>query len=134
MPIMFTLLGPSVTPVDEIQMKPCLMMATLISRSQAECSTWEGECTVHAHLPKSIGTRWFEKSTYSPDCLSQNSSGLDFTRPYYCTSWLQKRSRRQLSIAFCPRSLNHRSPGSSQILCAKIVTRTTQPTLSSCRN
>ena len=62
MPIMVALLGPSVAPVDETQMKPCFMMATLISRSQAECTSWDGECTMHARLPKSIGTRRFEKS------------------------------------------------------------------------
>ena len=56
MPIMFSLLGPSVAPVDAVQMKPCSMMATVISRSQAECSSWDGECTVCAHLPKTIGT------------------------------------------------------------------------------
>ena len=47
------------------------------------------------------------ENLYFPDCLSPISSGLQFARPCTCASWLQKRSRRQLSIAFCPRSLNH---------------------------
>ena len=34
MSVMLIMIGPSVAPVDEIQMKPCLMMATLISRSE----------------------------------------------------------------------------------------------------
>ena len=54
--------GQNVAPDDEIQMKPRHRAATLISRSQAECSSWDGECTVLAHLAKSIGTQWFEKS------------------------------------------------------------------------
>ena len=39
----FTLRFPSVAPVDEIQMEPCLMIATLISWSQAKSSSWDGE-------------------------------------------------------------------------------------------
>ena len=66
----FTVRFPSVAPVDEIQMKPCLMMATLIRWSQAESSSWDGgESTVHAHLPKSIGTRWFQIHRRLPSCL-----------------------------------------------------------------
>ena len=42
----------------------------------------------------------------------------------------QIQSRQQLSIAFCPRSLNH----TFSILCARIFTRPTKPSLSSCRN
>ena len=48
------LLGPSVAPVDEVQMKPCSMMATLIIRSQAECFPWDGECTMLIHFPKTL--------------------------------------------------------------------------------
>ena len=62
-PIIVALPGPSVAPVDGVQMKPCFMMATLIIRSQAECFSWDGECTMLVHFPKSIRTRWFEKST-----------------------------------------------------------------------
>ena len=56
MPIIVALPGPSVAPVDEVQMKPCFMMATLIIRSQAECFSWDGECTMLVHFPKSIRT------------------------------------------------------------------------------
>ena len=51
-PIMVVLLGPPVAPIDKVQMKPCFMMATLISRSQAECFSWDGECTMLMHFPK----------------------------------------------------------------------------------
>ena len=46
---MVALLGPSAAPVDEVQMKRWFMMATLISRSQAECFSWDGECTMLIH-------------------------------------------------------------------------------------
>ena len=62
MPIIGALPGPSVAPVDEVQMKPCFMMATLISRSQTKSFPRDGECTMLVHFPKSIRTRWFEKS------------------------------------------------------------------------
>ena len=48
------LLGPSVAPVDENQMKPCFMMATLIIRSHAECFPWDGKCTMLIHFPKNV--------------------------------------------------------------------------------
>ena len=35
-----TLLGPSVAPVDEVHMKPCFMMATLIVRSRLWSGQW----------------------------------------------------------------------------------------------
>ena len=40
-----------VAPIDEIQVEPCLMMATLIGWPQAESFAWDGERTVHAYLP-----------------------------------------------------------------------------------
>ena len=40
----FTLRFPSVAPVDEIQMKPRLMMATLISWSEAKSSLSDASC------------------------------------------------------------------------------------------
>ena len=54
MAIIVVLLRPPVAPIAKVQMKPCFMMATLISRSQAECFSWDGECTVHAHLLSKI--------------------------------------------------------------------------------
>ena len=48
---MVVLLGPSGAPVDEIQMKPCFMMGNLISRSQAECSSWNGKGAVKSDFP-----------------------------------------------------------------------------------
>ena len=56
------MLGPSVAPVDEIQMEPCLMLATLIIRFQAECFPRDGACTMLIHFPKALRTRWCEKS------------------------------------------------------------------------
>ena len=43
-------------------MKPRLVMAALIIRSQAKCFPWDGEGTMLVHSPKSIRTWWFEKS------------------------------------------------------------------------
>ena len=62
MPIIIAFFGPGIAPVDKIEMKPCFVMATLISRSQTECSSRDGECTMLVHFPKSIRARWFEKS------------------------------------------------------------------------
>ena len=62
MPIVVVVLGPSVVPIYEIQVKPCLVMAALIGWSQAECFSWDGECTMLMHFPKSMRTRWFEKT------------------------------------------------------------------------
>ena len=46
-PIIIVLIGPVVAPIDKVQMKPCFMMATLISRSQAECfSKFDGNPVV----------------------------------------------------------------------------------------
>ena len=61
MPIIVALPGPSVAPVDEVQKKPRFMMATLISRSQAECFSWSGERTMFVHFLKALRTRWFDK-------------------------------------------------------------------------
>ena len=62
MPITVVVLGPPVVPIYEIQVKPCLMMAALIGWSQAECFPWDGEYTMLMHFPKTVRTRWFEKS------------------------------------------------------------------------
>ena len=60
--IMFTLWFPSIAPVDEIQMKPCFVMATLIIRSQAECFPKDGEITMFVHFSKALRAGWLEKS------------------------------------------------------------------------
>ena len=67
-----TLLGPSVVPVDIVQMKPCFMMATLTIWSQAECFPWDGECTMYIHCPK----RWEPGGLRNPQTSAQ-LSGMD---------------------------------------------------------
>ena len=91
-PIIVVLLGPPVAPIDTVQMKPGFMMATLISRSQAECSSWDGECTMLMHFPKSMRIRWFEKSA---DVCPHVRNGS--RSPQWCAAWW----RRQGTISKC---------------------------------
>ena len=54
--------GPRVAPINKIQMKPRFVMAAWIIRSQAQCFSWDGECTMLIQLPKTLRAWWFEKS------------------------------------------------------------------------
>ena len=48
---MFSVMWLGVAPIDKIQVEPCLMMAALVGRTQAESFAWDGEGTMHAYLP-----------------------------------------------------------------------------------
>ena len=37
--------------LDEIQVEPCLMIATLIGWTEVESFAWDGESTMHGYLP-----------------------------------------------------------------------------------
>ena len=52
--LMFTLLRPSVAPVDEVQVEPRLVMATLVVWAWTEGFAWDGQGTMHAHFPITI--------------------------------------------------------------------------------
>ena len=60
-PIVVSLIGPCVAPIDEMQMKPLLMVANLIIRSQAECFPRDGESTMLTNFPETLRAGAFEK-------------------------------------------------------------------------
>ena len=73
---MVALPGPSVAPVDEIQMKPCFMMATLISRKPRLrvlllLRVLLHLCAVHSWITGAIGC-WMAFLQPLPSCLTKN--------------------------------------------------------------
>ena len=62
-PVVESLIGPFVVPINKMQMKPRLMMAALIIRSQAKSFPRDGECTMLTYFPETLRAGWFEKST-----------------------------------------------------------------------
>ena len=79
-----------VAPIDEIQVEPCPIMATLILWTQDESFAWDGERTVHAHFPITIWIRRFKKPTdVSPGVWNRSGS------PQWC------RARRRWQRTTC---------------------------------
>ena len=71
---------------------------------------------------------------FCTDCLSQISSGLHFNSPYWYVLAPDPKPTTAFNRILPQIAQSHKCPGSSQILCTRIVTRTTKPSLSSCRN
>ena len=61
-PVVVSLMVPFVIPIDEMQMKPRLMMAALITGTQTKNLSRSGKGTMFVHFPKTLRARWFEKS------------------------------------------------------------------------
>ena len=102
------LLGPT-APVDDVQMKPSFMMATLIVRSQAKYFPWNGECTILIHFPKTLRVRWFEKSADVCPIVRNGSRS---------PQWCGARWRRQDTVHKCFVS-------STEVVSATTLTRST---------
>ena len=62
-PVVVSLIGPFVVPINKMQMKPRPVMAALIIRSQAKSFPRDGECTMLIHFPETLRAGWHEKST-----------------------------------------------------------------------
>ena len=53
--VMDVVLGPPVVPIDEVQMKPCFVMATLICGTYTKRFPWNGKCTSEENGLSSFG-------------------------------------------------------------------------------
>ena len=62
-PIVASLVVPLVTPIHEVQVHPCFVVAALIMCAQTESLSRNGKCAMFVHFPEFVGTRWLQKTT-----------------------------------------------------------------------
>ena len=88
-PVAVSLMVPFVIPVDEVQMKPRLMMAALITGAQTESFSWYRERAMFVNSPESLRARRSKKTTDVRPIVRDGSGS-----PQWCGS----RRRRQGTI------------------------------------
>ena len=68
-PVVVSLMVPLVTPINEVQMKPRLIMAALITGAQTESLSRFRESAMFADFPESLSARGLKKTTdIRPNC------------------------------------------------------------------
>ena len=61
--IVASLVVPLVTPIDEVQVHRCFILAAMIMCAQTESLSRNGKFAMFVHFPGFMGTRWFQKTT-----------------------------------------------------------------------
>ena len=61
--VVFFLVVPLVTPIDEEQVHPCFVVAALIMCAQTESLSRNGKCAMFVYFPELMGTKWLQKTT-----------------------------------------------------------------------
>ena len=72
-PVVVSLMVPLITPIDEIQVEPRLMMAALITGTCTENLSRNGKGAVFVHFPESQGARRLKKTTDVPPVVRDGS-------------------------------------------------------------